>query len=61
MLGMTERGDRASRMVTRRFTSSLEADRHDLEFWMQIPENERLLQAWAAQSGALAVTRRVAR
>jgi hypothetical protein len=38
--------DRAARLVTRRFASSVEADRHDLEFWMQIPEHERILQVW---------------
>ena len=38
--------DRAARLVTRRFESSAEADRHDLEFWLQIPERERILQVW---------------
>ena len=38
--------DRAERLVTRRFESSAEADRHDLEFWLQIPEHERVLQVW---------------
>jgi hypothetical protein len=33
-------------MVVRRFASSAEADRHDLEFWQQIPERERVIQAW---------------
>jgi hypothetical protein len=33
-------------MVTRRFASSVEADRHDLEFWLAIPEAERLRQVW---------------
>jgi hypothetical protein len=37
---------RTARIVTRRFASSQEADRHDLEFWMQIPESERVLQVW---------------
>jgi hypothetical protein len=39
-------GTRAERIVTRRFDSSQDADRHDLEFWMQIPEAERILQVW---------------
>ena len=47
MLAMAgEPGNRAARIVTRRFTSSEEADRHDIEFWMQIPEHERVLQVW---------------
>jgi hypothetical protein len=47
MLAMTEQPrNRASRIVTRRFASSEEADRHDLEFWLQIPERDRVLQVW---------------
>jgi hypothetical protein len=47
MLAVAEQtSDRAARLVTRRFESSAEADRHDLEFWMQIPEHERVLQVW---------------
>jgi hypothetical protein len=47
MLAMTEPpGSRSTRIVIRRFASSEEADRHDLEFWMQIPERERVLQVW---------------
>jgi hypothetical protein len=38
--------DRTARLTTRRFASSAEADRHDLEFWLQIPERERVLQVW---------------
>ena len=38
--------DRNARLTTRRFASSAEADGHDLEFWLQIPERERVLQAW---------------
>jgi hypothetical protein len=35
------------RQVTvRRYSSAAEADRHDLEYWMQIPDAERVLQAW---------------
>ena len=37
---------RAARMTVRRYSSLAEADRHDLEFWMQIPEADRILQAW---------------
>jgi hypothetical protein len=43
---MAESGSRAGRIVARRFDSSAEADRHDLEYWQQIPEGERVLQAW---------------
>jgi hypothetical protein len=38
--------DRRQRLTLQRFESSAEADGHDLQFWMQIPENERLLQVW---------------
>ena len=43
---VADQSDRSTRLVTRRFESSAEADRHDLEFWMQIPERERVLQVW---------------
>src|SRR5262249_7160708 len=47
MLAVAEQStDRSARLVTRRFESSAEADRHDLEFWRQIPERERVLQVW---------------
>jgi hypothetical protein len=47
MLAVAEQStDRAARLVTRRFESSAEADRHDLEFWLQIPEHERVLEVW---------------
>jgi hypothetical protein len=47
MLAMAEEsGNRVARIVTRRFASSQEADRHDLEFWLQIPERERVIQVW---------------
>ena len=43
-------GDRSTgqrqRLSVRRFSSAAEADLHDLEFWMQIPEDERPLQVW---------------
>ena len=38
--------DRAARLTVRRYSSSAEADRHDLEFWMQIPEAERVVRVW---------------
>ena len=34
------------RITVRRFASSAEADRHDLEYWLQIPDTERVLLAW---------------
>jgi hypothetical protein len=37
---------RAGRMTVRRYASSPDADRRDLEFWMQIPDAERVLQVW---------------
>ena len=36
----------AHRVTARRYASAADADRHDLEFWMQIPEAERVLQVW---------------
>ena len=38
--------DRRQRLTVRRYGSAAEADLHDLEFWKQIPENERPLQVW---------------
>ncbi len=35
-----------SRLTVRRYASPAEADRHDLEYWLQIPQDERALQAW---------------
>ena len=37
---------RAARITVRRFASSAEAERHDLEFWLQIPADQRVLQVW---------------
>jgi hypothetical protein len=37
----TERTSRAGRVTVRRFASAAEADRHDLEYWMQVPEAAR--------------------
>jgi hypothetical protein len=45
MASDSARRDR-SQWTVRRFSSSVEADKHDLEYWMQIPENERMLQEW---------------
>jgi hypothetical protein len=39
-------GHRRTRISVRRFASSAEADRHDLEFWRAIPDAERILQVW---------------
>jgi tetratricopeptide (TPR) repeat protein len=33
-------------MTARRFASSAEADRHDLEYWRQMSDAERVLQVW---------------
>jgi hypothetical protein len=41
-----ERHPPARPMTTRRFASNAEADRHDLEYWQQIPPAERVLQTW---------------
>jgi hypothetical protein len=40
--------DRVSRPGTtaRRFASNTEADRHDAEFWRQMPPHERVLLTW---------------
>ena len=43
---MTESSDRASRIAARRFESTEQADQHDLEYWLSIPEAERVLQVW---------------
>ena len=37
---------RERRVTVRRYASAAEADRHDLEYWLQIPEDERVLQCW---------------
>jgi hypothetical protein len=37
---------RGTRITVRRYGSAADADRHDLEFWMQLPEAERILQVW---------------
>ncbi len=40
------RAPRSARVTVTRFLSAAEADRHDLEFWMQMSGAERLLHAW---------------
>jgi len=37
---------RAGRITVRRYASAAEADQHDLEFWMQMPDTERVLHVW---------------
>jgi hypothetical protein len=35
------------RQVTaRRYASAAEADRHEIEYWMQLSDAERVLQVW---------------
>jgi hypothetical protein len=34
------------RITARRFASNAEADRHDAEFWRQMPPAERVLLTW---------------
>ena len=41
-----ERPPRGSRVTVRRFDSATDADRHELEFWMQMTEAERVLHVW---------------
>ena len=38
--------DRVRDVTVRRYASAVDADRHDLEYWMQIPPAERILQVW---------------
>lgn len=35
-----------SAWFARKYASFAEADAHDLEFWLRIPEDERALQVW---------------
>jgi len=37
---------RARRITVRRFANASEADRHDLEYWQQLSDAERVLYAW---------------
>ena len=41
-----EAAERRARMTVRRFSSAAEADRHDLEFWTQIPAADRVALVW---------------
>ena len=43
---MTDGPGATDRITIRRYASAAEADRHDLEYWLQIPERERILQVW---------------
>lgn len=38
--------NRAGRVTVRRYESAAEADRHELEYWMQLSDAERVLQVW---------------
>lgn len=38
--------ERRTRIRIRRFESLAEADRHDLEFWMQLSAADRVLLVW---------------
>ena len=39
--------DRRERRITvRRYASAAEADRHDLEYWRQMSDADRVLHAW---------------
>ncbi len=37
---------RERRITIRRYASAAEADRHDVEYWRQLSDAERLLYAW---------------
>ena len=37
---------RRARMTVRRFNSHAEADRHDLEYWMEMPAADRVALVW---------------
>jgi hypothetical protein len=41
-----ERARDGTRMTVRRYSSAAEADKHDLDFWTQLPAAERVLQVW---------------
>ena len=43
---VTESHSTPRRIVTRRFTSNADADRHDREFWLQMPPHERVMRVW---------------
>jgi len=37
---------RERRITIRRYATNAEADRHDVEYWRQLSDAERLLYAW---------------
>jgi hypothetical protein len=41
-----ESATRRQSVTVRRFESAADADRHDLEYWLQIPDADRILQVW---------------
>ena len=41
-----DRAQNGPHMTIRRFASAAEADKHDLDYWMQLPDAERVLQVW---------------
>jgi hypothetical protein len=41
-----EQTSRPRKVSIRRYDSSAEADRHDLEYWLGMPEAERVLEVW---------------
>ena len=46
VMGSDSAHARRARITVRRYSSAAEADQHDLEFWMQLPDAERILQVW---------------
>jgi hypothetical protein len=46
-------------LTARRFSSNAEADRHDAEYWRQIPAAERVLLAWRLSVEQWALTGRM--
>jgi hypothetical protein len=42
----TPRTRHGTPISVRRFASTAEADRHDLAFWMQLSDADRVLQVW---------------
>jgi hypothetical protein len=43
---VTESQSKHRRIVTRRFASNAEADRHDREFWLQMSPQQRVMRVW---------------
>jgi hypothetical protein len=44
---VTDPARHGHRIITgRRFGSNTDADRHDAEFWAQVPADQRVLLAW---------------